>query len=490
VRRNRRGFVLGALALALVSVGFRLAIGAREWFYGDDFFFLTWLRQAHWSWRETFLPSSARLIAAYRPLGLDGYFIANFALFGWNASGYYVTGVVLQALTALAIYRIGLHYGLDRRVALASGLVMLVAKPSCTATYEVADHNYICAAMATTLALGWFLDYLHSGRARDRYASCVMFAIAVLSNEIAVSLPLTAFVAALFWHAGPLIERARKSALALWPHFVVVILFLDFRMSGVPTRQLGWFYDIDVSLDMLSNSRGNLEYVLGGKLGFYAMLALLALVAWSHFARRRRGVSFDPGSKLVQLALVSAVWLGTTILPFAVLALPTTRFALALLPPVALLLGACSEALLPLLRPSLRSPALLVALALLVPWPEFRERLNAPKGAALRGAHDVAAQALQANTQSSCVTVVCHGPGLADESQCAAFRDGAFNSGLWTSVDPRRALAVDYCESGSEAFLEQVRNVHDCLRFYLRRDLSVSTEPPCDQGEEALLSAR
>jgi hypothetical protein len=490
VRRETRGFLLGAVALAVVIVGLRLAIGAREWFYGDDFFFLTWVRDAHWSWHETFIPSSARLIAAYRPLGLDGYYVANFALFGWNAFGYYVTGLSFQALTGYAVFRIARYYGLDRRVALASGLVMLVAKPSGTATYQVADHNYICAAMATALALLWFLDYLRSGRARERWASCFMLAIAVLCNEISVSMPLTAFVAALFVQSGPLLARARRSAGALWPHLAVVVLFLDFRLSGVPTRQLGWFYDVDVGLDMLSNTRGNLELVMGGKLALWAAGLLLALVAWSRFARHRRGVAFDASSQLVQLALVGAVWLGTTLLPFAVLALPTTRFALALLPPAALLLGAIWEALLPLLRPAFRTPALLCALTLLTPWRESLGHLDVSKGAAYRDAHAVAVQALQANTQSSCVTVVCNGPGLANGSQCALFRDGGFYTAFWTSIDPKRDLAVDYSESGSEAFLERVRNVHDCVRFYLSRDLTVSTEPPSSAGEASLLSAR
>jgi hypothetical protein len=491
MKRGALGFALGAVALALVIVGLRLAIGAREWFYGDDFFFLTWVRDAHWSWAETFVPSSARLIAAYRPLGLDGYFAANFAMFGFNAFGYYVTGLLLQALTGLAVVRIALHYGLERRVAYASGLLMLVAKPSSTATYEVADHNYICAALATTLALAWFLDFLRSGRARDRWASCVMLVIAVLCNEIAASMPLTAFLAALFVHSGPLLVRARKSALALWPHLVVVVLFLDFRVSGVPSgQQQGWFYDVDLGLDMVSNSRGNLEYVLGGTLGLCAALGLVAAVAWSRFARHRRGMAFDAGSQLVQLSVISAAWLGTTLLPFAVLALPTTRFALALLPPTALLLGASCEALLPLLRPALRSPALLLALALLTPWRDLREHLEASRGAVYRDAHAVAVQTLRANASSSCVTVVCNGPGLANASQCALFRDGAFDSALWRSAEPQRSLAVDYCEGGSEAFLEQVRNVQDCMRFYLKPDLSVSTEPPRVAREATLLSAR
>jgi hypothetical protein len=496
VKPSARGFVLGALALTLVSVGLRLAIGSREWFYGDDFFFLTWIRNTDWSWREAFVPSGARWISAYRPLGLDAYFVANFAAFGFNAFGYYITGLVLQALTGFGVARIASHYGLERRIALASGLFVLIAGPSSTATYEIADHNYICAALATTLALGWFLDYLRSGRGRERWASCAMLAIGVLCNEISACMPLTAFLAALFASSGPLLERARKSVAALWPHLVVVVLFLDFRLSGVPrfaaatSGHLGWFYDIDVSLDMVGNSRGNLEYVVGGKLGLVAVVLLLAAVVWSRFASHRRGVSFDAGSQLVQLALISAVWLGTALLPFAVLALPATRFALALLPPAALLLGAGCQALLPVLRPVLRTPALLLGLALLTPWRDLREHLHQSRGAVYRDAHALAVQALRANATSHCVTVVCNGPGLANASQCALFREGAFTSELWRSVDPQRLLAVDYSEGGSEAFLERARNAENCVRFYLKRDLTMSTEPPRGTLESTLLSAR
>jgi hypothetical protein len=490
VRAPSRAFAIGALAFTLAIISARLALAQREWFYGDDFFFLTWVRDPHWTWRETLMPTSARMIAAYRPLGLDGYFLANFALFGWNAFGYYATGLMLQALTGYAVFRIARHYGLEWRVAAATGLLVLAAKPSSTATYEIADHNYICAAAATTFAVAWFLDHLRSGRARERWASCAMLAVAVLSNEISVGMPLVAFIASLFAYTGPLLERARKSVLSLAPHLVVIILFVDFRLSGIPTRQAGWFYDLDVSLDVASNTRGNLEYVMGGKLEFYVALALVAAVAALHWWRRRRGTPFEINSAGVQIALISSVWLAAIVLPLSVLALPATRFALVLLPAAALVLGATSESLLPMLRPAWRTPALLLALALLTPFQGMRERLERPKGAAYREAHAVATRALQENTSSSCVTVVCNGPGLANASQCARFRDGALKGQLWSSVDPRRYLAVEFSESGSEAFLERVRNVHDCVRFYLQRDLSVSTEPPSNALHASLSSAR
>jgi hypothetical protein len=173
---------------------------------------------------------------------------------------------------------------------------------------------------------------------------------------------------------------------------------------------------------------------------------------------------------------VAALWLGLTLLPFSVLALPAVRFALALLPAAALLGGVLCDWLLARVPSRWRAAALLCALALVPSWQEMLTKLEHPRGAVYRDAHEVIARAY-ANSQQSCITVVCNGPGLADASQCANFREGAFLSALWESVDPNRHLLLEFSEAGSAAFLERVRNVDDCMRFYLRRDLTLSTVP-------------
>jgi hypothetical protein len=469
--RSLRTFCWCVLLVLTLGIGLRLAISAREWFIKDDFFFLAMIQNSHWTFREALLPTRTRLIAAYRPIGLDAYFLLNFALYGWNALGYYVTGLVLQALSAWMLVRMALGYRLDPRVALSAGALVLLAAPSTLASYAVAEHNYICAATCYSVCLTALLAELRRPRLWQRLLSYAVLTLGLLSNEVCATLPAVALLAAYLQVPGDTRRvRLRSAAGATWPYFVIAGLYIDFKLSGVPSRQRDWFYDVDVSSDMLGNLFGNLAHVHGGAGMLVAVAAAAALVVWATI----RGKLAPLGTGAKAAVLVGSAWMLATSLPFAVLALPASRFALLQLPAAVLLWAVILDTAIKALRPQLQSYALLAAIVLLTPWPRMLHALDAPRGAAFRRAYEVVARDLPAS-ESSCVTIVCDSPELASRPQCEAFRDGTFGGALWRAVVPERWLDIEFTD---ETTLNASPDQFACLRYYLTPELALTHEPP------------
>jgi len=469
--RPLRIFGWGALLVVGVGLGLRLAISAREWFISDDFFFLHMIQEPHWSFREALLPTRPRLIAAYRPIGLDAYFLLNYALYGWNALGYYVSALALQGITAFMLARIALGYGLDLRVACTVSALVLLAAPSTLTSYAVAEHNYICAAAAYTTCLAALLAELRRPRVIRRVGAYAALCLGLLSNEVCATFFAVAWLAAyLQSSADTRWLRLRASLAVTWPYLVITGLYIDFKSSGVPMRQENWFYEVDIGSDMLGNLLGNLAHVHGGYLTLSAVGLIAAWWVWG----RARGTFAPLGRGPRAAALVGAAWLLATSLPFAVLALPASRFALLQLPAAALLWGVLLEAALPRVRPAIQSYALLAALILFTPWLRMLHALEAPRGEMFRRAHQVISRELPASA-SLCVTVICDGPALASSRACETFRSGSFGGALWRAVVPDRLLSVQFTPA---AALVDEPEALDCLRYYLTPELALTREPP------------
>jgi len=473
MKSPNRAFVWGLCSVLGLGVGLRLAIAAREWFISDDFFFLAQIQDSSWSFQEALLPTRPRLIAAYRPVGLDGYFLLNFELFGWHAFGYYVSALSLQLLTGLLIVRIALGYGIDRRAAWIAGASVLLAAPSTLASYAVAEHNYICAALCYSAALGMLLDELARPRAWLRLASYATLILGLLSNEVCMTFPLVAGLAALLSSPGNLRRSLYYALRVTWPYAVITALYLDFKLTGVPLHQENWFYEVDLGSDMLRNLAGNLAHVHGGYTAL-GIIAALAVTLGVLRARGARGAHWPLGAGPRNAALVGVSWLLATSLPFTVLALPASRFALLQLPAAALLWAVLLDAALPYLRPAWHVPALLAALCLLTPWLRMLETQRAPRGAAFREAYQVLARELP-HSPSLCVRVICDRPQLATRQQCDTFRDGTFGGALLRAVVANRPLTVDFSEAAST---NDGSEPPICQQYYLTPELALTTEAP------------
>jgi hypothetical protein len=468
--RARLGFLVGLGCIAALVFGLRLWISAHAFFTTDDFYFLKLVQSPRWSWSEVFVPTQVRLVA-YRPLGLDGYFYWNFALFGWSAFGYYVTAILLQCATAAVVFRIAHQLDFEPRSALLATLLTACAGPTLIASYVVNEHNYLCAGLCYTSSVTLFIDYRTFRRKWALFASSAAMLAGILSNDVCATLPILLFGIAFGgawseresvageprWQA--VAECSRSAFASTWPHFIVAALFVDFVLFGVPRTSLSWFYETDFGLDVIGNTVDNLANVFGGRLRLLALALLVLFVFW-----RGRGLRIASG-------VLPLSWLLLGFLPFAVLAFPATRFALLQLPAAALCVAWLGGAVVRRVSGEGRQNAALLALACLcIPWEGTFDLLRSPPGQPEQAAY-LAAKSVLPGRELDCVRVLCGGEGRANMSQCTAFKDMIFGGALFHAIVPNRAVLIEFEDArlNMSPYYAQM----ECVRFELRRDLQL-----------------
>jgi hypothetical protein len=468
--RPQLGFVVGLACIAALAFGLRLWISAHAFFSYDDFYFLEMVQSPRWSWREVFVPTHTRFIAAYRPFGLDGYFYWNFALFGWNAFGYYMSAIVLQCATAAVVFRIARQQDFEPRIALLATLLAACAGPSVFATYAVNEHNYLCAALCYALSVTWFLEYQNYRRPHALILSTVAMLVGTLSNDVCATLPILLFgiafadawakrervLGAPRWQAP--LDCSRNALASTWPHFMLAALFVDFLLCGVPRTSLNWFYEADFGLDAIGNTIGNLAYTVGGKPRLLALALLTLFVFWR--GRKLRAAS----------GVLAASWLLLGFLPFAVLALPASRFALLQLPAAALCVAWLGSVLDRRIHgESFRNVSLLALACLCIPWEGSFELLRSPPGQLQRAAFVVAKNTLSGRNPD-CVRVLCAGEGMANLGECGTFKEKVFGGALFRAV-VQHEMPVEF--EDARLHMDPYYAQMECVRFELRPDLTL-----------------
>ncbi|HEX7477098.1 MAG TPA: hypothetical protein VF331_04790 [Polyangiales bacterium] len=481
-----RRFAIAAAALAVILLGLRLWVSAHEWFVDDDFYFLHFLQSDRWSWGEVFLPSQRHAsgayhpIGAYRPVGLESYYFFNFQLFGWNALGYYAVGALIHAATALVVMRIGRQLGFELRIASGAALLVLASSPGFTATYMVASHNYLLAALFAALSVSWCLQHLREPKPRWQLLSCAALLLGLLSNDFCAMLPLVVLAASIREH-GLAVQRdvLLRHLRAVWPHALVTALFLDFRIDGVPLRQDAWFYDVDFGLDMFSNTYGNLTYVAGGAWQLAVLvLALVGAAVWLLRAQPELDASWRAhAGRNLGFCLV---WLGVVLFPFAVLPFPHPRFALAAQAPFVLALGAALDALFALQRtPRWLPSSVLLLVVAAIPWSAVHEHVTHPDGAPYKASFALLRKQFAAATAPVEHVEICYGgAGLADAATFTEFRN-AFSGDLVDAAAPQWTIENTSRKRDGAADPPLCER---CRRFYLLPNRQLALTPPAPGG--------
>jgi len=369
------------LGAALVVVYVRLA--QAEHFFGDDFLFLR-RAQLLRDWLHVLVPLGQRAWWTYRPLSIEVYFSTFYAIAGLDALPYLLATLVLHFACGALVWVIAVVLGIDRRAALVGGLLSVALYPALAGDlFWVSTFQTVCGTFFYLLALALFAGSLAGGRRSLAVASWAAMVLALLSNELAVTLPGPAVLLAFHFAAGGLRTRLRAALVAAAPLIAILCVYLPFRYlligpSVYPTPalnlpHLGWHvpWNVVVFLRMLTGQSAAVQ----------AAVALLVVAGWAA-AARAGGAAV---AALAARALVAGGWLLATMVPFVGAFFVPPRAAIVMQAPFCVLLAAHLD---PLLRVA-RTPAARVAveagalglLLLAIPYAALREQADAPRGA-------------------------------------------------------------------------------------------------------------
>ena len=184
-----------------------------NFFVSDDFTLMEMSRAHSLGQLATFF-TTAGFGNYYRP-AVRLLFSLNFALFGLRPLGYHFVNIGLHGLNAILVYYLARRLVADIPPALLAALFFSVHFIHAEAVFWISGVTSLLATFFYLLSVLLFVEHLRRWPAgwHSLTLSCFCFLLALLSKEMAVSLPLLIFV------------------LALW---------LGFRQSGRSWRSLAW----------------------------------------------------------------------------------------------------------------------------------------------------------------------------------------------------------------------------------------------------------
>ncbi|MBY0275868.1 hypothetical protein K2Z84_11030 [Candidatus Binatia bacterium] len=401
-----RPFAAACLALGLLLVGFYVWLAHAEYFFGDDFVFLRRAQQPR-DWAEVFVSFRSRGWWSYRPLSIEVFFSALNAVAGTNAFPYLLTSLAVHFATGALVYRIALQLGIEWRVAIVVGLLKVAMYPSLNGElFWASAFQTVLGTFFYVLAVSLFLDYLtRDRRPLFQIATTLAMLAALLSNELAMTLPGPLVVLALVFGEGDARQRIRGTLRACAPMIVLLGIYLPFRYvligaSFTPTPplnlpHLGWHVPWNVL---------NFVRILGKRSTLLVDLLLAIVVAgWACAAWARDGSLHTLARRVVALA----GWLLCAMVPYLGMYFLHHRAAIVLEAPFCLLVAAHLD---PIVRRAVTPRAtrvvevgLIALLVLAFPYQVVGEQARVPRGKVNRDLLDILAREPGGVPDGACV---------------------------------------------------------------------------------------
>jgi hypothetical protein len=435
-------FVTACAALGAVLVVLYLWLAHREYFFGDDLYFLRKAQMPR-DWGEVFVSFKPRGWWSYRPLSIEVYFSTLYAVAGLNPFPYLVTSLIAHFAAGYLVYRLALQLGIARSVALAVALLKVALFPSLNGElFWISAFQTVLGSFFYLLTVSLFIDYLTQGRRIFQVAASVAMVLTLLSNELGMTLPGPLVLLAIYFGSGDLRARVLGALRAALPMIVILGLYLPFRYvliiaSFLPTPglnrpHLGWHIPWNVLnfLRILAKRSGELQL----------LLLLTVATGWAAAARMGDGAL----GLLARRLLLVFGWMLCAMVPFLGAYFLHHRAAIVLEGPFCLLLAIHLDPIVraagTLRRGGLVEVAMIVLLLVAFPYQAVGEQLRMPRGQVNRDLLALLAAEPNGVPEGACVRIQPRPEDTWTSSDLFALRFAT--SGLFASHYPKRTLEV------------------------------------------------
>jgi len=187
--RDKMALAVGAGITLAIALLYAPALSA--YFISDDFgtvafLFFNRLNLDQVAW---FLLQSNDGGIYFRPLG-QLFYLTDWWIWGIDSFGYHLTNVVFHALNCILVYALARRVSANQRIGLVAAILFAVmAVHSEAVAWVGARYDVICAFFFLASVL-FFVLFRQCGTRRFYLVSLVMFLLALVSKEIAVTLPV------------------------------------------------------------------------------------------------------------------------------------------------------------------------------------------------------------------------------------------------------------------------------------------------------------
>jgi len=235
----------------------------------------------------------------YRPLQVLTYALDR-SFWGLNPVGYHITNTFLHVLAALGVYGlISLLFG-RKPLALLTALFFVVYPGHTQAVAYISARSESLSALFMLLCFILYIKHVHVKRGLFLAGALVSYALALLSKENALILPVLLFM----YHRAFKIKVSLKS---FSPFLVLLFLYIGLRMrmlsvlcQGVDVllkRVPGFFVAMTHYLRLLilpvdlHVDHGNMTFPLTEARVWFGLAAVLALLVYAWRAREKNGLA-------------------------------------------------------------------------------------------------------------------------------------------------------------------------------------------------------
>ncbi|MFA5315847.1 MAG: tetratricopeptide repeat protein [Dehalococcoidales bacterium] len=253
----------------------------------------------------------------YRPLQFISY-MADYSLWGLDARGYHVTGIIIHILVALSIYRLAYLISKNPLLAFLAGLLFVVNPINTEAVSYISGRADPLSALFIFLGMIFYVRSEEAGRKGYYFLMLLCWALAVLSRESSLVFPLLL----LAYH----VSFGKKADWRyLLPLFLGILLYAIVIPNGrniymscptsIAERLPGFFASITSYMRLLLAPIGlHMEY--GNRLFAWSDPAVISGIAVSAsltaFALARRGAHGRDG-----IFCFSVLWFFAALLPYS-----------------------------------------------------------------------------------------------------------------------------------------------------------------------------
>lgn len=173
----------------------------------------------------------------FRPMAILSL-VFDYQIWGMTPLGYHLTNLILHLLVTFLVYALAVHFIAERFFAFAAALLFLLHPIHSLPIFWISGRTDTLCALFYLASLVSFLWYRDNPRPMLYLVTLASFILALLTKEMAFSLPIVLIVYVVIFTQGSWRTRITNSLKAAFPFLLIAVAFLVLRFLFSPETAL------------------------------------------------------------------------------------------------------------------------------------------------------------------------------------------------------------------------------------------------------------
>ncbi len=152
-------------------------------------------------------------------------------IWGYHHAGYHLTNGLMHTANVLLVYLLALNFIRSRVFAFGAAILFLLHPIHSSSVFWISGRVDVLCTTFYLMALLAFTKYLSKLSRNYLVLSCILFLLALLSKEMALSLPFVLTVYVLVNETASFKTGWKNAITKTWPFWTMAILFVCFRLA-------------------------------------------------------------------------------------------------------------------------------------------------------------------------------------------------------------------------------------------------------------------